>query len=300
MDSLGALVDRDSLVILEYPVGGGSGPLYISEASSRLSSFYGQTGIPHTVFDGYLPMHGTTGSVAGDLHTFNTYYGMRHQSPAPVRMSMQGGITGRAGYVNTFIEVIDDVSMYNDLRLMFVVYENNITYSWPNGISHHMFIARDMIPGVNGEQLTLAQGDTLTVTREFTLDPSWSVDDISAAAFVQDFNSKFVLQAVDFATAEAIEEFPAGFEPELWTTLSVEPNPARDQVRFLYELPEASQASIRVFDPSGRLVRSFNLGVQGEGSHMLNWTLVDVEPGVYFCELRAGLERVTEKVIVSH
>ena len=299
MDSLGVLKGRDSLVILEYPIGGGSGPLYISEAYSRFSSFYGQTGIPHTVFDGYLAMHGTTGSVAGDLGAFNIRYGMRHQSPSPVRMSMEGGIAGRAGYVRTRIEAVDDVSMYADLRFMFVVYENNITYSWPNGMTHHMFIARDMIPDPNGESIALDQGDTLTMITEFTLDPSWNVDEVSAAAFVQDFNSMFVIQAVDFATAQAIEEFPAGLEPELMTTLKAEPNPARDRVRFLYELPEASQASLRVFDPSGRLVRSFELGVQSEGSHVLTWTLGDAEPGVYFCELRAGSERLTEKIIVS-
>jgi hypothetical protein len=96
-----------------------------------------------------------------------------------------------------------------------------------------------------------------------------------------------------------VEEGPGPVGPMGPLALSAAPNPARDRVRFWMHVPENAPISLRIYDPSGRLVRTFGLGARSPGLSELTWDLSNAEPGVYFCELRAGAERAVRKVIVS-
>jgi hypothetical protein len=100
-------------------------------------------------------------------------------------------------------------------------------------------------------------------------------------------------------SATAVEEDPSCISPSSTPTLTIHPNPARDQVTFLYELANASPVSLRIYDLIGRVIRHIDLGVQGEGRHVQRWDLGDTEMGVFFCELRVGNRALTKKVIVS-
>ncbi|MFH1680399.1 MAG: C39 family peptidase [Candidatus Eisenbacteria bacterium] len=73
------------------------------------------------------------------------------------------------------------------------------------------------------------------------------------------------------------------------------PAPFRSETRFLLALPEPAPVALRVFDLSGRHVRTLAEGSFGAGSHLLVWdgkngSGRDVAPGVYFirCETPRG------------
>jgi hypothetical protein len=111
---------------------------------------------------------------------------------------MEGYINESEGHIETTIIAEGDLSGAGELRFLFVVSEDSIYCVWLNGESWHHHIARDMVPDEEGEVLAMTQGDTATVVRDFTVDDSWDTTFLTAVAFVQDWTTREVLQAVDF------------------------------------------------------------------------------------------------------
>jgi hypothetical protein len=75
-----------------------------------------------------------------------------------------------------------------------------------------------------------------------------------------------------------------------------------DTVRWLLRLPVGNQVVADVHDSRGRRVRSLLAGPLNRGQHVIVWdgrtTGGDpAPPGVYFLNLRAGRDRVTDKVV---
>jgi hypothetical protein len=194
---MGVLHPRTELAILEYPCGS-AGPLYSAEGASRHSSLYGQSGVPDTWFDGVINQYGTYGSVGADLVNFESYFNTRARIQSPLRMTMTGRINEDSINIDTRIIVEDPLTGYGQLRFLFCVVEDDIYYHWPNGLNWHSHIVRDMVPNQNGEILTMSQGDTLIVSRDLAVNSAWDSRNLTAIAFVQDWSSHQILQAVDF------------------------------------------------------------------------------------------------------
>jgi hypothetical protein len=81
------------------------------------------------------------------------------------------------------------------------------------------------------------------------------------------------------------------------------PNPAVAPVTIEFTVPAATHASVLVYDVAGRLVRTLSDGPMSPGRHLLRWDRrgeggAAVGPGVYFCLLKAGRDRVIRRVIV--
>ena len=67
-------------------------------------------------------------------------------------------------------------------------------------------------------------------------------------------------------------------------------NPVRDRARLSYELTRDSHVTCTVSDATGRHVSGLFNGSQPAGSHALEWDARAVNPGVYFAELKTGLD----------
>ncbi len=65
------------------------------------------------------------------------------------------------------------------------------------------------------------------------------------------------------------------------------PNPFRAQTTIGYALPRASRVLLEIYDPSGRLVKSF-AAEQTAGPHAFVWEAEDAPAGTYFCRLQTG------------
>jgi hypothetical protein len=86
------------------------------------------------------------------------------------------------------------------------------------------------------------------------------------------------------------QEMPSGTATSIWLSC---PNPLRAPSTITYRLPETARVTLRVYDPSGRLVCAFDEGRRPAGSHTLDWDGRDVAGrelanGVYFARLVAG------------
>jgi len=81
------------------------------------------------------------------------------------------------------------------------------------------------------------------------------------------------------------------------------PNPFNPSTTIEFYIPEAGQVSLRVFDVSGRLVRTLVDDSMEPGSHSVTWNGQDengnsVPSGVYFSRFRTGKTTLSKKMIL--
>jgi hypothetical protein len=78
------------------------------------------------------------------------------------------------------------------------------------------------------------------------------------------------------------------------------PNPASRDLRIAFTLPVEAPASLRLFDTSGREVRSLGVGPSGAGSHVVAMDRdALLAPGVYLVRLTQAGRTLTRRAIVT-
>jgi len=97
-----------------------------------------------------------------------------------------------------------------------------------------------------------------------------------------------------------VAETPA-VQPIEFTTIGASPAVGHSAVRF--NLPKATNVTLRVYSTSGALVRTLASGQMSEGANTVNWNLRDnagkqVGNGLYLYELAAGSQVAHAKVSV--
>ncbi|MCH7761458.1 S8 family peptidase, partial [candidate division TA06 bacterium] len=80
------------------------------------------------------------------------------------------------------------------------------------------------------------------------------------------------------------------------------PNPFHTFTTIHYSLSTKGKVTLRIYDITGRLVRTLVNGEKGAGSHVVLWNGRDeqkreVTSGVYFYRLEVGERRATKKLI---
>lgn len=96
-------------------------------------------------------------------------------------------------------------------------------------------------------------------------------------------------------TASVAGARPAGL------SLRVMPNPVRTSASIAFQLERPAMVNVRIFDLSGRLVRSFPpafMGSPGQNSVALDGREGSLAPGVYMVEIRAGAQRTVGRFVV--
>ncbi len=86
--------------------------------------------------------------------------------------------------------------------LQVVLVERHIPYAWQN-MTELDFVARDMLPGASGENVTIGPGQSLTTSRSFTLHPAWVRRNCRLVAFIQSANREIV-QGAERVLPEAL------------------------------------------------------------------------------------------------
>jgi hypothetical protein len=83
------------------------------------------------------------------------------------------------------------------------------------------------------------------------------------------------------------------------------PNPFVSSTTIAFDLPIDSPVDLRIYDITGRLVRTLESGAQPAGRHRADWSGLDdagrrVSSGVYFVRMQAGSFRSTHKIVLTH
>jgi hypothetical protein len=85
---------------------------------------------------------------------------------------------------------------------------------------------------------------------------------------------------------------------ELYTSLSLSPNPAGAKTKALFTMPAGGSVSLKIFDASGRLMKGLISGYRPAGSHSICIQPHDLSQGMYFVILETPYEKSTRSLIV--
>jgi hypothetical protein len=205
----------DSVVPIAYHASS-SDPYYTADAAARLS-YYGITGYPTVVLDG-------SNQIVGGLHTgtmYPTYLNyfrtrMGVSSPLTIALSIAYDTTARTGTLTIKIHNTSGSSVSGQLHT--VLTESHIYYPWQGMDSLH-YVERAMLPSSSGEAITVAAGDSLAKTRDFTVNASWVAGHCDFVVFVQNNSSKEMYQGARIAVIDVPDLMYYGYQ-----SASPEPN----------------------------------------------------------------------------
>ena len=76
------------------------------------------------------------------------------------------------------------------------------------------------------------------------------------------------------------------------------PNPFQGETMLDFQLPVSANVNLTITDTRGRIVRVTELGEMQAGSHQHRFDAGALRAGVYFCELRAQGQNITEQAII--
>ena len=90
-----------------------------------------------------------------------------------------------------------------------------------------------------------------------------------------------------------VEPEPERDLPTVLRLLPNAPNPFTTDTTIRFDLPEAGEVELNVYDSAGRRVRSLISDVRGEGEHRVRWDGRSdrgqaMPSGIYFYRFRAG------------
>jgi hypothetical protein len=116
-------------------------------------------------------------------------------------------------------------------------------------------------------------------------------------------NSLDTLDFVIYSTLVGVEEEDVGFQNLEPMLLQNEPNPVLSNTVIRYAIPAEGQASLKVYDLSGRLVKTLVSGSQKSGVYALKWDGKDhagnrLPSGIYFYRFVSGDYKATKKLIL--
>jgi hypothetical protein len=79
-------------------------------------------------------------------------------------------------------------------------------------------------------------------------------------------------------------------------SFGIKSNPSAGRALFSLNMPEAGEATLRIYDATGRLIDTPLSGKLSAGAHALAWT--PDAAGIYFCVMEVGEARLSRKFII--
>jgi thiol-disulfide isomerase/thioredoxin len=183
----------DSVVVVAFHrrvAGDTLSPEYVE---ARRAFYYDGGGEPATVFDGGPPVR-----TSGPEYNYETFrnYALAAKSVTPkVQLSLDTEMDSAGGEIAVTVSGVDSTPA-ETLQLFLVLVEDSVRGGLP-GATDSVFnrVMRAMLPDENGRSLVLTRNDTLQVHETFGLAPFWHRQLLGAVAFVQEMDTKRVLQA---------------------------------------------------------------------------------------------------------
>ncbi|MBC8278922.1 MAG: T9SS type A sorting domain-containing protein, partial [FCB group bacterium] len=94
------------------------------------------------------------------------------------------------------------------------------------------------------------------------------------------------------------EDIHAAALPLSYLILSAYPNPLNPETNLAFNLPEAADVSLVIYDVQGREISALVQGWQNAGQHHLKWDASGLASGIYFAKLQAGPDNAMQKLLL--
>ena len=195
-------------------------------------------------------------------------------------------VTETANQVSVTVHTIGNKPEGN-YELYVALAEKTVNYNAPNGENVHHDVFRDMLSNIEGDAITLAaSGAATSFTFAKTTNTAWNTDEIYAIAWVQNTQTKEILNSgTKFdAVVSGINEVAA--EP-----ISFSPNPTTGKV--IATITNDTPQSVAVYSLTGALVSStWTIS----SNNLIEIDLENTEAGIYFIQIRGEKQTFTGKL----
>ena len=176
-----------SVAVIKYH----SGDSLANASSASRIGYYGMTGFPTSKFDGALTHVGGSNSVS--LYpTFLPLYQQREAIPSSFLIDIAGTSSGNNYNI---VLSLKKVAAYSGTNVVvhLALTQSNMPISWQGQSSVNQAL-RLMIPGALGTPLDFSSGDLQIVSLNFTRASHWVTNNLELVAFIQDVDTKEILQ----------------------------------------------------------------------------------------------------------
>jgi hypothetical protein len=279
-----------------------SDPLYNAESRSRWFTYPSVT-YPSYYYGWVIPdgnIHGTT--------TFSTYQAMilnRMNIPSPIRIIMRGNYNQPANSGTISASYYNESGSTINGNVLFVITEDSLYYSAPNGDQLHNHVARDYIPNYIGSSVSIPSNDSVVVTYPFTTSSDWNPRRVAIVTWIQNPNmaSDSTKEVYQGARITLMNLNWIGVEEEQSNLLNtpfqvnVTPNPCVNRTSFAFSLSAGTQYTISIFDAVGRNVKTLT-GIATGKNDLVQWH-PEVRAGIYLYRFESNVTNTSGKIIVK-
>lgn len=140
----------------------------------------------------------------------------------------------------------------------------------------------------------------------YTGDPNLFPSDANAWTYLKstvDNSHLFFCEPLDASTLTKLgfTTLPTGIEDfAQFNLLQNYPNPFNGLTYITYTLNRTSNVSLRIFDSSGRLIKTVAETRQNQGEHQVKLSATDLPIGFYYCKLEVNGKTAVKKMIRSN
>lgn len=190
----------------------GSDPFYLAniEENTDRTEYYGVDYVPHLWVDGTIDGGWQEEYFRGFIEDEEA-----RSSPLLIRLDGVYHPTYRVGRVTVAVHAMEDAGS-DPLKLRLALVESDIEHE---GRTYN-YVMRDMIPDTAGDEIVPEEGKTLLRSYLYSVDTDWPAQDCQIVAFVQNDDTKEVIQAArrdvrpDLRVSLLVEGEPVHIPPE--------------------------------------------------------------------------------------
>lgn len=273
-----------------------SDTFYLLEARNRWMNYY-----PGPPF--YYPTLYVDGTDAGwPTSLWGPAIANRMSQPSPITLTMWGDYDQGSLNGTIYAQFRNDSPQAITGRVYFVITEDSLYFVGSNGDPWHNHVARDYLPDEIGEEITVAAGDSATISRAFIIGATWVEDMCEIVTWIQNEGTRETYQGGNVDLLDLV-----GIDEEVSSEVSSRivkptPNPCIDGTRFVFTLPTGTLYEIALYDISGRHIKTMK-GVASQNTESVKWNLkddngVEVSRGVYFYRFMSNEIEASGKLVV--
>jgi hypothetical protein len=183
-------------------------------------------------------------------------------------------------------------------RLHIHITESDIIGYQGNGGSNynHKHVLRDVVTGNTGELIsTTTQGSLFTKTYTVDIPVEWDIENCDVTAFVTDVYKKETRTGVELRALNASTAVSDVVPDDI--TMSVYPNPARDDSKLQFTITESADVTVEVLNLIGETVlEPFSGNVPANRQQIVELETSELKAGIYFVRIQVGQTAKTVKL----
>jgi hypothetical protein len=150
------------------------------------------SGTPTVKLDGNFEVVG--GMTNGTMYPpYRAYFDQHKTVSSPLEIELEGSYDSTIRQGRLEIKVKNTTSSTVSGQLQVALCENHLYYVW-YGLDSVHHVERNMLPNATGEAITVPANDSITATRDYTVDPAWVARNCELVVFVQNNSSKAMYQ----------------------------------------------------------------------------------------------------------